>query len=129
MVQNFYEIPMTSLNFYNHNGSCPTKNGIDSFIYDGQTFRCDDLVVVDGQIGNIELVSLTHGVVGLGMSLEYDDVMARRQWTMSSGHRCLMDGIRHATDEEKALYERDANEVYDAAEASDRAWKERWIHF
>ena len=117
---------MTNLNFYNHNGSCPTRDGIDSFMYDGQTFRCDDIVVVDGQIGNIEIVNLTQNVCGLGLSLVYDDVMARRPWTMSSGHRCLLDGIRHATDEEKRLYDVDANDVCDIAEASDRAWKERW---
>ena len=126
MVQNFDNIQMTSLNFYNHNGSCPTVNGIDSFDYNGQTFKCDDLVVVDGQIGNIELVNTEAGVCGLGMSLVYADVMARKPWSMSSGHRCLMDGLRHATDEEKKLYDRDAEEVYDIAEASDRAWKERW---
>lgn len=111
MTQNFYEIQMTSLNFYNHDGSCPTKDGIDSFTFNGQTFRCDDLVVVDGQIGNVEIVSLTHNVVGLGMSFDYEDMMARKPWTVTSGHRCLMDGMRHATDDEKRLYEKDANDV------------------
>ena len=120
------DFPMTGLNFYNHDGSCPTKNGIDSFDYNGQTFKCDDLVVVDGQIGNIELVSLEACVCGLGMSLVYDDVMARKPWTMSSGHRCQLDGIRHATDEERRLYDIDAEEVYDIAEESDRKWKERF---
>ena len=124
MVQNFYDIPMTSLNFYNHDGSCPTTNGIDSFEFNGQTFKCDDLVVVDGQIGNIELVNTEAGVCGLGMSLIYDDVMAHKPWSMSSGHRCSLDGIRHATDEERRLFDKDAEEVYDIAEESDRAWKE-----
>ena len=126
MVTDLYEIPMTGLNFYNHDGSCPTENGIDSFYYNGQTFKCDDLVVVDGQIGNIELVNTEAGVCGLGMSLVYADVMARKPWSMSSGHRCPMDGLRHAMDKEKKLFDRDAEEVYDIAEASDRAWKERF---
>lgn len=126
MVQNIYDIQMKNLNFYNHDGSCPTKDGIDSFEYNGQTFKCDDLVVVDGQIGNIEIVNVEAGVCGLGMSFIYDDVMARKDWTMTSGYRCPMTGLRHATDEEKRLYEIDANDVCDAAEASDRAWKERF---
>lgn len=126
MDKDLYDIPMVSLNFYNHDGSCPTKGGIDSFDYNGQTFKCDDLVVVDGQIGNIEIVNIEEGCVGLGMSLIYADVMARKPWSMSSGHRCKIDGLRHATDEEKRVYEIDANDVYDGAERADRMWKERF---
>ena len=126
MTQNLYDVPMKSLNFYNHNGSCPTRDGIDSFEYGGQTFKCDDLVVVDGQIGNIEIVNVEAGVCGLGMSFIYDDMMARKHWTMSSGHRCKLDGIRHATDEEKAIYDIDANDVGDVCDEADRKWKERF---
>lgn len=126
MNKDLDDIPMVGLNFYNHDGSCPTKDGIDSFDYNGQTFKCDDLVVVDGQIGNIEIVNIEEGCVGLGMSLIYADVMARKPWSMSSGHRCKIDGLRHATDEEKRVYEIDANDVYDGAEQADRMWKERF---
>lgn len=121
-----YAIPMTSLNFYNHDGSCPTSDGIDSFEYNGETFRCDDMVVVDGEIGNIECVNLEAGYCGLGLSFDYADTMAGREWTMTSGYRCKLDGIRHATDEEIKKYEIPANECCDIAEASDRAWKERF---
>ena len=123
-MKDLRNIPMTNLNFYNYNGSCPTMNGIDSFEYNGQTFQCDDYVVVDGQIGNIELVNTEEGVCGLGMSLVYDDVMHGRPWTMESGHRCLIDGLRHATKEEVRLFERDAEDVYNAAEWGDILWKE-----
>lgn len=126
--KSLYDMPMTSLNFY-HNGRCVTQNGIDSFEFNGQTFRCDDLVVVDGEIGNIEIVNIERGYCGLGMSFDHADTMAQKPWTMSSGYRCRLDGIRHATDEEKRLYEIPAEEACDLAEASDRAWKERFEKF
>jgi hypothetical protein len=135
MDKSLYDMPMTNLNHYVNGKPIPfhcngrEEWGIDSFDYNDQTFKCDDLVVVDGQIGNIELVNTDAGVCGLGMSLVYADMMARKPWTMSSGHRCQIDGLRHATDEEKRLYGRNAEEVYDIAEASDRAWKERWEKF
>ena len=121
-----YDMPMTALNFYNRDGSCLTRNGIDSFEYNGETFRCDDLVVVDGEIGNIELVNLETGYVGLGMSFDYADMMAREPWTMSSGYRCKLDGLRHATEEERRIYDIDANEVGDICDEAERKWKERW---
>ena len=123
-----YDMPMKSLNFY-HNGKCATRDGIDFFEWGGETFKCDDLVVVDGEIGNIECVNLETGYCALGMSFDYADTMARRPYTMTSGYRCRLDGIRHATDEEAKMYEIPADEVCDAAEAADIAWKERWIHF
>ena len=119
---------MTALNFY-HNGRCVTRNGIDSFLYDGEEFKCDDIVVVGGEIGNIEGVNITLGYCALGMSFNYEDTMSAREWTMTSGFRCKLDGIRHATKEEIELYEIPAKEACDIAEASDIAWKERWIHF
>lgn len=122
-----YKIPMTALNFY-HNGRCVTEKGIDSFAYDGETFRCDDIVVVGGHIGNIELVSITHGVAGLGLSYEYGDCMENPyDWEMWSGFRCPLDGIRHATEEEKKKYEISAGLTCDAAEAADNAYKESRI--
>lgn len=132
MDKNLYDVPMTGLNHYCNGKPVPffcngkEEWGIDSFDFNGQTFKSDDIVVVDGHIGNIEIVNTEVGCCGLGMSLIYADVMARRPWTMNSGHRCKLDGIRHATDEEKRLYEIDANDVYDGAERADRMWKERF---
>lgn len=124
-----YSLPMTSLNFYNHNGSCPTRDGIDSFMWDGSEFKCDDIVVVDGEIGNIECVNLTQGYCGLGMSFDYADTMAHKEWEMTSGYRCKLEGIRHATDEEKAEYKKVADDVCYIAEAADNARKERGFSF
>lgn len=130
MDKNLNDVKMNHLNFYHNGRLVPVfgheNEGLDSFEFNGETFRCDDLVVVDGQIGNIELVSLEAGCCGLGMSFVYDDVMARRHWSMSSGYRCLMDGLRHATDEERRVFEIDAEDVYRIAEESDRKWKERF---
>lgn len=124
MNRELHEIPMTSLNFYD-NGRCVTDAGIDSFDYNGQTFKCDDLVVVGGQIGNIEKVNVEQGVCALGMSFVYDDVMARKPWSMNSGYRSPMTDIRHATDEETRCFELDEKKVGAASEYADRMWKER----
>ena len=125
-------MPMTHLIHY-FNGeigvSFDKSKDIDSFDYNGQTFRAGDTVVVDGKIGDIELVNLETGYCGLGLSFIYDDVMARNEWTMISGHRCKLDGLRHATDEEIRNYDIDADLVCRASEEADRRWKERFERF
>lgn len=121
-----YDIPMTALNFYNHNGSCPTVDGIDSFSYGEETYRLDDIVVVGGHIGNIENVSLAQGVAGLGLSYEYEECMKNPyDWSMWSGYRCPLSDIRHATEEERNKYEISAKLTCDAAERADNAYKEK----
>ena len=126
--KDLYEIPMTNLNFYNQDGSCPTVDGIDSFTYGDETYKCDDIVVVGGHIGNIEIVSLAQGVAGLGLSYVYDDCMNNPyEWEMWSGFRCGLDGIRHATDDERKKYEISAGLTCDSAERADNAYKEKRI--
>lgn len=126
--KDLYKIPMTNLNFYNHNGSCPTVGGIDSFTYGDETYRLDDIVVVGGHIGNIEIVNLAQGVAGLGLSYEYEECMKNPyDWSMWSGFRCALDGIRHATDDERKKYEISAELTCDSAERADNAYKEKRI--
>ena len=92
-----------------------------------QLFRCDDIVVVGGHIGNIEGVDFDEEICHLGLSYEYVHCMANPEdWEMWSGYSCPYEGIRFATEEEKKNYEISAGLTCDAAEAADRAWKERW---
>lgn len=124
-----YHIPMTNLNFY-HNGKCCTNDGIDSFFYGGETFVSCDIVVVGGHIGNIEIVNLAQGAVGLGLSYEYDKCIKNPyDWAMWSGFRCSINGLRHATEEEKARYAISADLTCDAAERADAAYKDRRAGF
>ena len=123
-----YDIQMTALNFYNHDGSCPTVDGIDSFTYNGGTFKCDDIVVAGGHIGNIETVNTEYGVCMLGLSYNYKECMQNPEdWEMWSGFRCRMDDIRHATPDEIKKYEISSGLTCDAAEAADVAYKEKRI--
>ena len=109
----FSSLEMKSLNFY-HNGKLvhSRNGGVDSFEKNGESFRCDDTVVTGGHIGNIECVSLEGGVVGLGLSYEYDKCMAGPyDWEMYSGYRCRWDDLRHATEEERRKYDKSANSL------------------
>ena len=99
-----------------------------SFEFNGEVFTGDDIVVVDNQIGNVEMVNTDTGYVALGFSLNYERMMARKPYLWSSAHRCRLDGIRHATDEEIALYDEDSDTVACAFEEADRRWKERLLN-
>ena len=131
--KSLYDIEMEHLSHRNANGSLVPFHtphgeefGLASFDMNGETFKSDDTVVVGGHIGNIECVNLKEGIVGLGLSYEYDKCMANPEdWEMFSGYRCKIDGIRHATAEEVKNYEVSANLTCDAAEAADRAWKDK----
>lgn len=128
--KDLYDIPMTNLNFYNHDGSCPTVDGIDSFVWDGQEFKLDDVVVAGGHIGNIEAISITHGVCMLGLSYNFEKCIKNPyDWEMWSGFRCSINGLRHATEEEKARYAISADLTCDAAERADAAYKDRRAGF
>lgn len=125
-----YDLSLKGLNFYNTDGSCPTVDGIDSFEYNGSTFKLDDIVVVGGHIGNIEAVSLEHGVCMVGLSYEYEECMKNPyDWGLWSGFRCRMDGLRHATEEEAKKYRISAGLTCDAAERADAAYKDKRAGF
>ena len=134
-TMSIYDIKMTGLNHYDNGKPTPFWNpedgehfGIDSFEFNGETFKSDDIVVVGGEIGNIEIVNISEGIAGLGLSFDYDECMHNPyDWTMSSGYRCKMDGLRHATDEEIKKYEISSGLCCDAAERADIAYKEKRI--
>ena len=123
-----YNVQMTALNFYNHDGSCPTVDGIDSITYNGSTFKCDDIVIAGGHIGNLEAVNTELGVCMLGLSYNYNECMKNPyDWCMWSGYRCKMNDIRHATPDEIKKYEISAGLTCDSAERADKAYKEKRI--
>lgn len=102
--------------------------GLDDFAYNGEVFHSDDIVVVDGQIGNIERVNTVAGYCALGFSMDFLPVMNRKPHGWESGHRSKLDGIRHATEEEILLYDMDANGVFCGIEEADRQRKDRFIY-
>jgi len=130
--KDLYNMPMQSMAYYVNGKPVPfwtpngTEYGLESFDYNGETFRGEDIVVVDGEIGSLEMVNLETGYVGLGCSFDYDTLMARGEWIFTSGYRCKMDGMRHATEEEIKNFRKDEQSVGDAAEAADIAWKARF---
>ena len=126
-----YDIPTTPLNIHHHNGSViPNDGGIDSFDHNGATFKHDNIVVVGGHIGNIERVNLEEGVCALGLSFPYEDCMRDpHDWWMHSGYHCKLDGIRHATEDEKKKYNISADLTCDAFERSDMAYKDKRAGF
>ncbi len=106
-------------------GAC--YDGISAIVIGRVEYRCDDCVVVGGHIGNIEGIDFEKDVCHLGLSFEYGLCMENpHDWSMYSGYSCPFEGIRHATDEEKGKYRISSDLACDAAEAGDRAWKERW---
>ena len=127
--KHLYELPLKSLFWYFRGERFP-KEGIERYEHDGKTFTRDDIVVAGGHIGNIEAVNEEEGVCMLGLSYDYDKCMRNpRAWEMWSGFRCRVDGIRHATEEEKAKYAISADLTCDAAERADAAYKERKAGF
>lgn len=128
-----YDIPLRPLNFYNHNGTCPTPDGIDGFDMNGEIFVYDDTVVAGGHIGNIESVNLERGICMLGLSYEYDKCMANPyKWESWSGFRCRIDDIRHATDKERKKYDISAKLTCDLAALADAEYKDMragFLHF
>lgn len=127
--KHLYELPLKSL-FWYFKGERFPKEGIERFDHDGKTFKRDDIVVVGERIGNIEAVNEDEGVCMLGLSYEYGKCMHNPyKWEMCSGFRCKVDGIRHATKEEKAKYAISADLTCDAAERADAAYKDRRAGF
>ena len=102
-------------------------DGIFSVIIDKTIYKCDEIVVVGGHIGNIERVDLEKEECQLGLSFEYDRCMDDPEdWEMWSGYICSYKDIRHANEQEVMNYDISSDLCCDAAEAADRAWKERW---
>ena len=127
--KHLYELPLESL-FWYFKGERFPKEGIEHYKHDGKTFMRDDIVVAGGHIGNLEAVNEEEGVCMLGLSYDYGKCMRNpRNWEMWSGFRCRVDGIRHATEEEKAKYAISADLTCDAAERADAAYKDRMAGF
>ena len=102
-------------------------DGILSVKIGSNIYKCDEIVVVGGHIGNIERIDLEAKQCQLGLSYEYDQCMEDpEEWEMWSGYTCSYEGIRHATEDEIKNYTISSDLTCDAAEAADRAWKERW---
>lgn len=124
MDRELYRLPMTSLQCY-FDGKPVLSDAIDAFQHEGQLYRRDDIVVVDGVLANLECVNHDRGVCGLGISFDLDGALDGGEYT--SGHRCSLEGLRHATSEENALYERLADIVCCRCNAADMEREERMI--
>lgn len=76
------------------------------FEYKGTIYTPNDLVVAEGEIGRIESVDLDNEMCTLVVSMKYSD---RKKWNVkvfNSGLSCTMVGMRKATAQEKAAFER-----------------------
>ena len=102
-------------------------DGIVSVKIGSNIYKCDEIVVVGGHIGNIERVDLEKEECQLGLSFTYDNCMEDPEdWEMYSGYICSYKDIRHANEQEVMNYDISSGLCCDTAEAADRAWKERW---
>lgn len=89
-------------------------------------FKRDDMVVVNGHIGN--LVEMNDNGCQLGLSFLLEELPHDCNYEICNGHRCSNEGMRHATEQEIEMFKERENDVCDMCERADDERKMRFFY-